>query len=219
MRAAETTNVASNVLRYTRDRFVDEPAEFRAVRERCEREGLPVIGPETGRALEVLSLSVGARRILEVGTLLGYSSLWLARAVGPGGRVTTIDIDPARSDSARENAVRAELADRIEYEVGAALDVLPRLEGPFDVVFLDAVKEEYPAYLEHALRLVREGGLLLADNALWGGRVAEARGVADEATQGVIDYTLSVTTNPRLATHLLPFGDGLAVSVLRRHTI
>jgi caffeoyl-CoA O-methyltransferase len=139
------------------------------------RMGLPAIqvGPSEGRALFVLLRLAGATRAVEVGTLAGYSSIWLARALGPGGRLWTIESEPAHAAVARENLARAGVADRVEVRVGVAKSILPDLvaHGPFDAVFLDADKAGYVDYGRWATANLRPGGLLLADNAYFFGRL------------------------------------------------
>lgn len=181
------------------------------VRERCEAEGLPAVSALSGRTLRTLAAAARAERVLEVGCLLGYSALWLASAA-PGPRVETIEYDDAHADAAEANFEDAGVADRVTVHRGAALDVLPRLTGPFDLVFLDATKSELPQYVEHARRLLRPGGLLAADNVLWSGRVWDAR-ATDADTRGVREFTRAVLAAPDLESVVLPIGDGLSVSV------
>jgi predicted O-methyltransferase YrrM len=142
--------------------------------------GLPAIdvSPLQGKLLHLLARAAGARSVLEIGTLGGYSTIWLARAVAPGGRVTTLEVDPARAAVARANLQRAGLRDAVEVRVGRALDTLPQLAaeaaGPFDLIFIDADKPSNPQYLEWALRLSRPGTLIICDNVVRGGAVADA---------------------------------------------
>ena len=138
--------------------------------------GLPPadVSPSQGRLLQLLARSHGARRILELGTLAGYSTIWLARALPPGGRLVTLERDPAHAAVARGNLERAGLADRVELRVGPALETLPQLAGePFDLAFLDADKASTDLYLEHVLGLLRPGALIVADNVVRGGAVAD----------------------------------------------
>lgn len=197
------------------DSFVRETAAMRRVREVSAAEELPFLRPASAQIVSVLARAVGARRVLEIGCCLGYSALWLAEAVGADGQVETIEADEELARRAREHFREAEVAARVRVHVGLALDVLPALEGPFDLCFLDADKREYVEYLGHALRLVRPGGAVVADNALWGGRVADAA-VKDADTVGLREYNRRVGDDPRLATTIVPVGDGVAVSVIRR---
>jgi predicted O-methyltransferase YrrM len=142
--------------------------------------GLPEIqvSPPQARLLEILARSIGARTVLEFGTLAGYSTIWLARALPEGGRLVTLEANPEYAEVARENVSRAGLADLVDLRVGPALDSLPALEaegaGPFDLVFIDADKIHTPDYFEWALDRTRPGGLIVADNVVRGGALADA---------------------------------------------
>src|ERR1041385_1786353 len=153
--------------------FSAEDELLAALREEADRTGLPpiAISADEGRLLQVLLTAINARRVLEVGTLGGYSAICMARALPPGGRLLSIEIEEKHAAFARKYVDRAALTERIEIRVGRALDGLPSLDGErFDAVFLDADKEPLPTYFEWAIRLVRPGGLIIGDNALWGGR-------------------------------------------------
>ncbi len=145
-----------------------------------EAAGMPPIGVAAtqGKMLELLGRLVGARRILELGTLGGYSSIWLARSLPEDGLLVTIEYQPRFAEVARANIAAAGLADRVEQRVGAALDVLPGLAGgePFDLIFIDADKGNYSSYIDWALKLSRPGTLIVADNVIGGGAIAEADG-------------------------------------------
>ena len=196
--------------------FAPEDPILLALREEADRTGLPpiAISPDEGRLLQVLLRAVDARRVLEVGTLGGYSAIWMARAMPPDGRLLTLEIDPGHADFARRHLARAGVADRVEVRVGRALDLLPALDGErFDVVFLDADKEPLPTYFDWSLRLLRPGGLLIADNALWGGRVLDAR-ADDDATRGVREFNRRLATDPRVTGIVVPTHDGVAIGVV-----
>jgi predicted O-methyltransferase YrrM len=139
--------------------------------------GLPdiAVSPTQGMLLSILASSIGARAILEIGTLGGYSSIWLARALAPGGSMVTLEYSPEHAAVARDNIERAGLSDRVEVVEGAALDTLPTIgdRGPFDFVFIDADKENNPNYVEHALAMTHPGSLIVVDNVVRGGRVAD----------------------------------------------
>jgi predicted O-methyltransferase YrrM len=197
--------------------FSAEDELLAALREEADRTGLPPISisADERRLLQVLLTAIGARRVLEVGTLGGYSAICMARALPPGGRVLTVEIEEKHAEFARRYIQRAELADRIEVRVGRALEVLPALDGErFDAVFLDADKEPLPTYFEWALRLVRPGGLIIADNALWGGRVYDGD-ESDERTRGVREFNRRMSTDPRVLGIIVPTHDGVAVAVVR----
>ncbi|HWO57632.1 MAG TPA: O-methyltransferase [bacterium] len=141
--------------------------------------GLPAIGvsPMQGRLLHLLARAIGARRILEIGTLGGYSAIWLGRALPDGGRMVTLEIDAKHAAIATANLARAGLGDRVEVRLGPALEGLARLavqgEGPFDLIFVDADKESIPGYLDASLRLARPGALIIVDNVVRGGALAD----------------------------------------------
>ncbi len=195
-----------------RDPLLAEMEAWAAARD------VPVSDPEVGRLLSILARVRGARRILEVGTAIGYGTLCLARGA-PEARVVTIDPDPERREVARGFLERGGVLDRVELVAGAALDVLPRLEGPFDLVYLDALKEQYRRYLDHVLPKLVIGGLVVADNLLWKGRVAEPPAEEDRAADALRAFNGYLMIHPQLEAVLLPLGDGLGVAVKTRPTI
>jgi predicted O-methyltransferase YrrM len=152
----------------------DDP-EMAAVLEASDAAGLPRIAVSTqqGKFLCLLAGAVGARRILEIGTLGGYSTIWLARGSGPEGHVMTLEYDPSHAEVARANMTRAGVGDRVEVIVGAALETLPTLRGPFDLVFIDADKENNAEYLEWAVRLARPGSVIVVDNVIRQGQILD----------------------------------------------
>jgi caffeoyl-CoA O-methyltransferase len=153
--------------------------------------------------------------VLEVGTLGGYSAIWMARALPDDGRLLSLEIEPAHAEFARRYVERAGLATKVEIRLGRALDILPSLDGQqFDAVFLDADKEPLPTYFEWALRLLRPGGLLIADNALWGGRVLDDS-ERDEKTVAVREFNRRLATDPRVIGIVVPTHDGVAVGVVK----
>ena len=187
---------------------------MRRLQEEALREDQPAVNPDSGNLLRVLTAATGGRRVLEVGTNLGYGALWMAAGLAPDGRIDTIELDPDVARRARANFHEAGFGDRITVHEGAALDVLPRLpRGAYDLAFLDCVKSEYPAYLEHARRLVRAGGLIVADNLFWHGK-AWRPDATDEDTRGIRAYTTAIRSDARLLTSVVPLGDGLGVTVV-----
>jgi predicted O-methyltransferase YrrM len=167
--------------------------------------------------LHILARAVGARRILEIGTLGGYSTIWLARALPPGGVVVTLEAEPRHAEVARANIAQAGLADRVEVRVGPALDTLPALEGPFDLVFIDADKRSNPDYLTWALELARPGTVIVCDNVVREGRVADASDNPD--IDGIRRFFDMLAAEPRLTgTAIQTVGvrgwDGFAVAIV-----
>lgn len=193
-----------------------EDAVLLEIRERSAAAGLPsiAVGPFDGRHLEVLARVAGARRIVEIGTLGGYSGVCLARALPPDGRLHTLELDPDRAALARESFRLAGLAERTTVHVGPALESLARLggEGPFDLVFIDADKASYPAYLAWAADNLRLGGTVLADNVFR--RAAFAIAEEDPApARGIQAFNAALAQSGRFRATMLPLEDGLAVGV------
>lgn len=188
-------------------------------RLREETAALPVarwqIAPEQGQFMALLVQLCGARRLLEVGTFTGYSALSMAQALPPDGQLLCCDIDADYTDIARRYWQEAGVAERIELRLAPALETLGLLvregrAGSFDLIFIDADKVNYPAYLEHALLLVRSGGLILFDNTLWSGRVLERQ--PDSAdTRAIQSLNRRLRDDPRVDLSLLPLGDGLTL--------
>lgn len=200
--------------------FAPEDQLLVSLREEADRTGLPPasIPPDAGRFLQVLLHTIGARRVLEVGTLGGYSAIWMARALPPEGALITIERDERHAALAERYAQRAGLAAVISVRRGRALDVLPALDGEeFDLAFLDADRAPLPTYLEWAMRLVRPGGLIVAHNALLGGRVATATSGDGEDVRAARELNARVASDPRVSSILVPAYDGfLVATVIRR---
>jgi predicted O-methyltransferase YrrM len=174
-----THDLWTAVDRYLEDMLAPSDQALDAALQDSATAGLPAIGvsPMQGRLLHLLARAIGARRILEIGTLGGYSAIWLGRALPEGGRMITLEIDAKHAAIATANLARAGLGDRVEVRLGAALDSVAQLtaqgEGPFDLIFIDADKESIPAYLDASLRLARPGGLIIVDNVVRGGALAD----------------------------------------------
>ncbi|AOS65785.1 O-methyltransferase [Actinoalloteichus hymeniacidonis] len=171
------------------------------------------IKAEAGAALATLLRAAGARRVLEIGTLFGYSGVWIGRALPSDGRLDTLELSAEHAEAARGWFDRAGLGEQVTVHVGAALDTLRTLSGPYDAVFIDADKTEYPTYLDRCLPLLRPGGLLIADNLFRRGAVADPT-VSDPRADAVRVFADRIAADPRLQSTVLPLGDGLSVSVL-----
>jgi predicted O-methyltransferase YrrM len=193
--------------------FVEEDDILAAARARAEEVGAVAIGSGGGAALRFLASVIEARAVVEVGTGAGVSGLWLLRGMRSDGVLTTIDIEAEHQRLARETFNDAGIpAQRARTIAGAALEVLPRLtDGHYDLVFCDGDKAEYAAYLKEALRLLRPGGIVVFDNALWHDRVADPA-QRDEETRVIRDLGKEVAGNDTLVPILLPVGDGLLVA-------
>ncbi len=180
-------------------------------------EGIPIVDRESGRLLALLVSAIRAQNILEIGTAFGNSTLWMARAQERGGKIVTIDPDRKRTDIAQGFFRRAGVAERIEIINRPALDVLPELpKEHFDLVFIDALKEEYPLYLKASVPLLRQRGILAADNLLWGHRASLPADAADpETTKAVRTFNEELLRHPALSATIVPIGDGLGLAVKR----
>ena len=219
-----TENPWTPVDDYLAGLFVGADSDLeKAVRD-STAAGLPEIqvSPTQGKLLHLLVRLRSARAILEIGTLGGYSAICMARALPPGGRLITLEFEPKHAEVARANIARAGLADRVDVRLGRALDLLPQVEkdrvGPFDLVFIDADKENNPRYFDWALRLTRPGSLILVDNVVREGRVLEAES-ADASVQGTRKVLSMMASEPRVtATALQVVGmkgwDGLAIALV-----
>lgn len=209
------TRELSRLDAYLGELFWQEDDVLRGLVEDLRKRGPQIqVGAEEARAMAVLIAANGARRVLEFGTLFGYSAIWMARALPKDGHLDTIELNSIHADAAEHWIAEAGLSDRVTVMRGAALEVARSLDGPYDALFIDAVKTEYPLYLDEGLRLVRSGGLILADNVHWSGAVADPD-KSDAGVEGIREYLRRIATDPRLTSTVLDAGDGLAVSVVR----
>ena len=183
-----------------------------------ERDGIPIVYPETGLLLEVLVALAGARTAVEVGTAIGVSTLHIARALGEGGRVVSFEVDAGRHEAARRYLERAGLADRADLRLQDGAEGLEALSGPFDFAFLDAGKGDYPRHLALAVPLLRPGGAVAIDNVLLSGTVATGRAAGHWSEEDVLRmraFNADLIADPGLTATVLPVGDGVAVAVRR----
>ena len=187
----------------------------------ARQAGLPQIqiSPIQGKLLQLLATACNAHKILEIGSLGGYSGIWLARALPSNGHLITLEINPVHANLVRTTFAKAGVSDRAEVRVGKALDLLPHLESeaPFDLVFIDADKPPYPQYLEWALRLTRPGSFIVADNCVRSGKAFDQP--EDEAMAGIVEYNKRIASDERLLSLLLAmdddYTDGFAISVVK----
>lgn len=209
---------------YINDLFIPRDAALEGALAASAAADLPAINvsPAQGKLLHLLAKMQGARKILEIGTLGGYSTIWLARALPADGRLITLEFNPRHAQIARANLAKAGLVNVVEVRVGKAIDTLPQLvaekAGPFDLIFIDADKPGYPDYLPWSLKLSRAGTLLIADNVVRKGEVANAS-TTDANVQGVRRYNELLAAEPRVAaTVIQTVGskgyDGLAISLV-----
>ena len=180
--------------------------------DQAAERNIPIVGPAVGRILHQLALISGAKNIFEMGSAIGYSTIWWARAAGEGGRVTYTDGDRKNADEARGYFERAGVAKRISIKVGDALELLSEQTQQFDIIFCDLDKEDYPRAFRMALPRLRKGGLLVADNVLWSGKVAE-KNPAEASTKAIQEFNRLLYSSSELFTTILPIRDGLAVAM------
>lgn len=198
------------------DSFFDNDEDLNRVKEALRERGIRDISvaPGFGKLLTILVRSSGATRILEFGALAGYSGICLARGLSPGGKLLSLEVNGEFAEMARQNLLLAGLADRVEYRVGEALESLEKLEDEgirFDFFFIDADKENYPLYLDWALKLANPGALIVGDNALSRGRVADPQ-KDSPSVQALREFNRRMLSDPRLDGTLLPAYDGLCVA-------
>jgi len=220
-------NAQPNLLRevdnYIESLFSTNDEALDAALRSSEENGLPPINVSAneGRLLHMIAKLSGAKKILEIGTLGGYSTIWLARALPEGGTLLSLEYSSKHAEVARANIERAGLSDRVEVRVGSGLDLLPQItsrgEGPFDLFFIDADKENYPGYLDWAIKLSRPGSVILSDNLIRNGAVMSPSS-NDTAASVIAKYNRTLATNPRIESIILPIirenTDGLGISIV-----
>ena len=202
--------------------FAAEDQGLRHALTAAKQAGLPQIqiSPIQGKLLQLLAVACNAQKILEIGSLGGYSGIWLARALPTNGRFITLEINPTHAALVRNAFAQAGVSDRAEVRVGNALNLLPHLESeaPFDLIFIDADKSPYPQYLDWALRLSRPGSIIVADNTIRSGKGFEEP--QDEGMAGIVAYNKRIASDPRLISLDLAidddYTDGFAISVVRQ---
>jgi len=189
-----------------RDRLLEKMEEY------AETNNVPIIGPLVGRFLYNLAKTSHSKRVLEIGAAIGYSGIWLGRAVASEkGSVTTIELDPRRAELAEKNISEAGLSRTIKVTRGDALEVIPKLKDEYDLIFLDSDKEIYSEAFKKSVKLLRKGGLFIADNALWNGEVSTG-GTSSEA-RAMIKFNKEVSSFPGMSTVIVPLRDGVLVSL------
>ncbi len=218
-----TKETWTGVDRYIEGLFIGTDVVLEAALKASDAAGLPqiAVSPAQGKLLCLLAKAMGARRILEIGTLGGYSTIWLARGLPPDGRLITLELDPKHAEVARGNLERAGVSALVEVRVGPALERLPALtsEAPFDLIFIDADKGGYTDYLSWAIKLSRAGTLIIADNVVRDGKITDASST-DANVQGIRRFNEALATETRVtATEIQTVGvkgyDGLAVIVVK----
>lgn len=204
----EITN--PKIYQYLEETLAEEHPILREMGEYGRAQGFPIIGAQPGRMLHFLARAIHAKQVLELGSGFGYSAMWFALAVGAGGKVVMTEGKQANQERAREYFTRAGLLDRVEFNVGDALELAEKYAGPFDIIFCDIDKHSYPKALEIAYARLRVGGILIYDNMLWHGRVVSEN---DAETRAVLETTRALLNDDRFFTTLVPLRDGQSVSL------
>ena len=179
--------------------------------EAAQRD-IPIVGPAVGRLFQQLAMISGAKTVFEMGSAIGYSTIWWARGVGEGGRVYYTDSDPKNCEKARRYCERAGVAGRVVFKQGDALELLSEEKQPFDVIFSDVDKDDYPRVLRLAVPRLKKGGLFVTDNVLWSGKVAE-RNPKDSTTKAIQEFNRLLYNTADLFTTIVPLRDGVSIAV------
>ena len=187
-------------------------AVVREIEEYAAKHDVPIVGPAVGRVLALLVQTSEAKRIFEMGSAIGYSTIWLARAAGPQGEVFYSDGDPEKGNRAAGYFRRAGVAKRVRVLTGNSMKLLRATPGKFDLVFIDVDKHQYPEAFRAAFPKLRRGGLLVADNVLWSGRVTRKVRKGDTATRGILEFNRLVFSSKQLFPVILPLRDGVLVA-------
>ncbi|MBP7149584.1 MAG: O-methyltransferase [Acidobacteria bacterium] len=202
--------VSPSIERYLEDLAPARDAVLARMEELAAHTGFPIVGPLVGQLLFTLARSCGARRVFEMGSGYGYSTVWFARAVGDGGLVVHTEVGAETSRQARKFLGEAGLAGRVRFEIGDAREILARDAGPYDLVFCDIDKDGYPEVPDLAVPRLRPGGLLVFDNVLWHGEVVAP---SDERARAVVELNRGLSARDDLATAIVPLRDGVSISV------
>jgi predicted O-methyltransferase YrrM len=203
--------IQDDVEQYLYQLLPERDAVVREMEDYAERNRIPIIGPAVARLLSLLVQISGAKRIFEMGSAIGYSTIWLARAAGPKAKVFYTDGDPEKARRAQENFRRAGVAKRIDVQVGDALELVKKAPGKFDLIFNDVDKHQYPAALKVALPKLRRGGLFITDNTLWSGKAARPAAPEDKHTLAVQEFNRLVYASKELYPVLIPLRDGVTI--------
>lgn len=209
----DTPILEPSIEAYLTANVCDRPAVVREMERQAAESRFPIVGPVVGQFLALMTRAIGARRVFELGSGFGYSTFWFASAVGDAGEVFHTDGSSRNSQQAQQNLHQASLDSRVRFAVGDGRELLAEQQGPFDVIFCDIDKNQYPDVPALAYPRLREQGLLIFDNALWFGRVTREPDADDADTQGVLDVTQQLQADRRWLTSLVPLRDGLLLAV------
>src|SRR5690349_7757473 len=182
------------------------------IEDQAAKRDIPIVGPAVGRILYQLALMIGAKKVFELGSAIGYSTLWWARAVGEGGRVVYTDGDRKKAEEARRYFDRAGVSGRVRLHTGDALEFLSEQKEEYDIIFNDVDKEDYPRVFKLALPHLRKGGLFVTDNVLWSGKVAQ-KDPSEASTKAILEFNRLLYSSQGLFTTIFPIRDGIAVAI------
>jgi predicted O-methyltransferase YrrM len=211
MASTDGTIVQPDIEQYLKDIAPDRDRVLTEMETFAEQIGFPIVGPLVGRLLYLLAASMNAKRILELGSGFGYSAYWFAKATSDDARIICTDNKHENAERARAWFARGNVDKKIEFRVGDALATLAATEGPFDIIFNDIDKHDYPKALALSLPKLRTGGLLISDNVLWKGRVLAEK--PDEATAAILTFNRRLYSLPELFSTIIPLRDGVSVSI------
>ena len=202
--------VHPDIEKYLWNSIPDRDAVLTEMERVAEGRDFPIVGPMVGRLFHLLTVSTKAKKVLELGSGFGYSAYWFARGVGKDGKVTLTEKDPENIRLAEQYFRRGGLIDRVEILQGDALKLIEKLSGPYDVIFNDIDKKDYPKAFRKAVPLLKKGGLFIADNVLWDGKILDSK--PDEATAGILTFNRLIFSKEMFTT-ILPLRDGVSISL------
>ncbi|HAL57342.1 MAG TPA: O-methyltransferase [Bacteroidetes bacterium] len=203
--------VNTNVEKYLNEIIPERDSVLTEMEMFAEKKDFPIIGPLVGRLLYIVTKGAGARRVLELGSGFGYSAYWFAKAVGKDGTVVCTEGSEENQELAQGFFRRGRITERIEFLVGDALKLIDKLDGEFDIVFVDIDKASYPKALKKAVHKIRKGGLLIADDVLWKGKIFDKKPDAD--TAGILTFNRLLYTSKDLFTSIVPVRNGISISL------
>lgn len=213
----DPTIVNPDVMNYLLDINPDLPEIFIDIEQLAREEEHPIVSKDAGHFLNLMVKITGAQKILEIGCSIGFSAMWMATALPPDGRLDTLEINKETADKAQKFFVMANVDNKVYIHVGSAIELIPELEGPYDILFIDAAKQQYKDYIRLALPKLKQGGLILVDNLLWSGKVANKNVPPDDKmTLAIQDFNEYFMKHPEMETTILTIGDGLGFGIKKQ---
>lgn len=206
--------VNPEVLKYVLKTNPEPPIIFSKIEEQARNENRPIVSKDTGLFLHLITKITNAKRVLEIGCNIGYSATWFATALGDDGHLDTLEINEETAKEAEKFFKEAQVANKIKIHIGPALETIPNLKETYDILFIDAAKQQYKDYVELCLNKLRKGALILVDNVLWSGKVAnEDIPKDDKLTKALKDFNEYFSNHPDIETTILTIGDGIALGI------